>query len=143
MCLLLAALIIRPSLSGFVFVVITVIFNIALDDLDGMLYYPAAAFCDLIIITLIALSNVSVMGVKLLYISIISMFFNAGGWVLWLYHVPPMIYDSVFMLLYIIAAVIIIAGNGDGLRMVRTYFRRFNIRRFNITRLGDNTKSGQ
>jgi hypothetical protein len=136
-------LIIKPSIAGFVFVAITVSFNITLDDLDGMLYYPAAAFCDFIIITLITSLNVSVMGVRLLYISIVSIFFNAGGWVLWLYHVPSMIYDSAFMLLYIIAAVIIIAGNGDGLRMVRTYFRRFNIRRFNIARLGDNTKGGQ
>jgi hypothetical protein len=143
MCLLLAALIIKPSLAGFVFVVITASFNITLDDLGGMLYYPAAAFGDLIIITLTALLKVSIMMVRLLYISIVSIFLNVGGWVLWLYNFPPMIYDSIFMLLYIIAAVTIIAGNGDGLRMVRTYFRRFNIRRFNIARFDDNTKGSQ
>jgi hypothetical protein len=144
MCILLvAAIITKPSVAGFIFVIITVGFSITLDNLDGMLYYPTAAFADLTAIMIIALLDASIIVMRLLYISIISIFLNVGGWLLWLCYVPPTVYNGAFILLYIIAIAAIIAGNTNGLRMVRVCFRRFGIHRFNFTRFGDSTKGGQ
>lgn len=139
--LLIIAICIRPSIAAIMFTVVTVGFSMLWDGLDGMLYYPAAALADFTVIFLLSFFTVTPIIIRLFWLSILSVLFNAGGWLLWWAYMPPTVYNWCFGLLYTVAIIVILLRNDtDGLRVIRLYIHRFNLHRNNMSRVVDGTK---
>lgn len=139
--LLIIAICIRPSIAAIIFTVVTVGFSMLWDGLDGMLYYPAAALADFTVIILLSFFTVTPIIIRLFWLSILSVLFNAGGWLLWWAYMPPTVYNWCFGLLYTVAIIVILLRNDtDGLRVIRLCIHRFNLHRNNMSRVVDGTK---
>lgn len=135
---------IRPSIAAIMFVVVTVGFSVLWDGLDGMLYYPAAALADFTVIILLSFFTVTPIIIRLFWLSILSVLFNAGGWLLWWAYMPPTVYNWCFGLLYTVAIIVILLRNDtDGLRFIRLCIHRFNLHRNNMSRVANGTKGGR
>lgn len=142
--LLIIATCIRPSVAAIMFTVVTVGFSVLWDGLDGMLYYPAAALADFTVIILLSFFTVTPIIIRLFWLSILSVLFNAGGWLLWWAYMPPTVYNWCFGLLYTVAITVILLRNDtDGLRFIRLCIYRFNLHRNNMSRVADGTKGGR
>lgn len=139
--LLIVVTCIRPLIAAIMFTVVTVGFSMLWDGLDGMLYYPAAALADFTVIILLSFFTVTPIIIRLFWLSILSVLFNAGGWLLWWAYMPPTVYNWCFGLLYTVAIIVILLRNDtDGLRVIRLCIHRFNLHRNNMSRVVDGTK---
>ena len=109
---------IQPSASRFfaaaAFVSVTLAHEVLLSTYDGLLYYGSAALFDLAIIVLLSrLNPLPKMAVRLQRVCMVSIFVNAGGWVLWTTYAPPLAYDVAFAALYAWAIVVLTTRNGQ------------------------------
>jgi len=103
-----------PRLFGaFVFVAVTLSHEFLISDVDGLAYYGSAALFDMGIIMLVSgINPVPRMVTDLQGICMASVFINGIGYFIWLAELPPIIYDTSFMVLYTWTLLILIERNG-------------------------------
>lgn len=114
--LLCVALILRPSTAGFIFTAIAIIFQIFCDGFSGMYYYPAASLADLLVIILCAPAGHNPPEKAIMYISFLSLINNLAGWILFVSHATPTVYNVVSLIIYGMAFfAILLTGGKNGL----------------------------
>ena len=87
------------------------IFNdLLLASKEGLFYYGGSALFDLATIVIIS-RNASRMALSLQKICIASIGLNFFGWIMWMLYMPPVMYDSLFIALYVCALFTLIKRN--------------------------------
>ena len=112
--LILVASVIQPNrqrlFAGMVFSGLLIANDLLLFDKAGLLYYAGSALFDLATIILIS-CVVSSMAVSIQKICIASICLNFFGWVMWTLYMPPVVYNSLFAVLYVCALLTLITRN--------------------------------
>lgn len=109
---LIAALLLRPHKASFIFVACATLFNILFGNLDGSIYFFAAALCDFVVTGLLFNLRISRKVLDVMLVSIVSLGLNLVGWILWYLYQPPDIYTGLFGILYTTAIVVILKKDG-------------------------------
>lgn len=92
----------RAAVGLFVF--FTIMHELYLSEVDGLLYYGSAAFFDLLIILLTRnIRPLTDTIVNIHMICVISILFNYIGWIIWALYLPPLIYNWSFVMVYSLA----------------------------------------
>lgn len=105
---LVIALILRPHKASFIFVMSASLFDILFGELDGSVYFFAAALCDFTVTGLLFNLRLSRKVLDVMKLSIVSLCLNLLGWVLWFLYQPPDIYTGLFGIFYIAAIAIML-----------------------------------
>jgi len=99
--------------AAVLFVSATLLHELFLSDTEGALYYGTAALFDLAIIILTTgISPIPRMVIDLHKICMYSIVANFFGWVLWRNYLPPLAYDTAFVVVYAWALITLIKRNG-------------------------------
>lgn len=107
----------QPTLAraqaAIAFSFITAAHAILFTDVPGFWYYLIAASADLLIInTLALLPYPTLLTVRLMHISVISMLLNAVGWVFYMLYLPPFGYDLLFIGVYTVGIAAMLGKEG-------------------------------
>ena len=96
------------------FAVITLCHEVYFGDLDGLQYYGSAALLDLAIIVITSgINPVPKMVVTLHKICLVSIIANLMGWALWFFHLSPVAYEAVFVVIYAWTLITLLKRNGS------------------------------
>ena len=95
----------QPTIPRFfaamTFALLTLIHDEGLGHLEGLAYYGSAALIDFVILFILAgIQPIPRMVLYLQLLCILSMLLNFGGWLLWVFYLPPNVYDNAFQVLY-------------------------------------------
>lgn len=100
--------------AAIVFSVITLSHDFFMSQYDGFLYYGSAALFDLFIIIITSgINPVPKMVIHLHIICMISILLNLMGWALWFFYYPPLIYNSLFIVIYLWSLVVLLRRDKD------------------------------
>lgn len=117
-CIVASILLITSKLDRIcitVFILITLFHEIFLSNLGGFWYYITAANCDLLIICILGqLSFRTRLSVNLQYLSVLSIILNLNGWLDWYSYKPPGVYNTSYLLYYLVVLLTIIYGRHMG-----------------------------
>lgn len=114
--LIFVAVLLQPNATrfyaAFLFAGATITHDLALSHLDGFAYYASAALFDLGIIALTSgISPIPRMVISLQRICLASILLNFAGWLMWLLYFSPVLYDTMFTLIYSWALIIMLVRN--------------------------------
>lgn len=126
----------RTSFICCTLTVVLILAHTVLDHLglfNGFLYYFTAAMTDLVIIKLISLLPITRTNYRLQVIALVSIVANFIGWLLWFFYLPPMLYNLVFMIIYLATLVVMLFKSADG--NCKINYRRVTIRGSNNPRV--------
>lgn len=98
----------RRTVAG-VFCCFVLLHDIYMSQLDGFLYYGSAALFDLAIISVLSKIHITHdLVLKLQRLCIVSIIINIVGWICWYHYLPPGVYNSSFLFIYLYVLVILI-----------------------------------
>ena len=109
-CLILVISFSKGKVAPILFGIAALMHDLFLSDLNGMYYYVSAGVFDGIVAWLIYKLELSRLVLDILVVCAISASLNAFGWVIWLIGLPPDVYNTAMIALYICAC--IISGRG-------------------------------
>ncbi len=96
---------------AFVFLFVTVSFDILMKDVEGFWYYFGAAFCDAAIATMIfKIKPLEKISISLIVISFVSFWLNIAGYISWRAEQDTNPYWYAFILLYTWAILSLLKG---------------------------------
>lgn len=107
------SLLIRPNFASWLFVASATVFQYTLGDVDGSVYFLYAALCDFSVCGVLYRFGMGRKTLDMMLISIVSMMLNLGGWLLWFFYYPPVIYVECFHILYAVTLVAILNKGDD------------------------------
>jgi len=110
--LLIASLLVKPHKASFLFVVSATLFNILCGNMDGSIYFIAAALCDFTVTGLLFRFGISRKALDMMLLSVVSLALNLLGWLLWYLYQPPDLYVGLFGVFYTVAIVVILKKDG-------------------------------
>lgn len=97
---------------GLVFASTAVLSDLLLSPVGGFLYYIASSTAALAIIILTSsIRPITKLAVNLQKICLASIVLNFFGWVMWMLYMPPVMYNSLFIALYVCALLTLITRN--------------------------------
>ena len=103
------------NIAAMVFAFYTAAHMVLFSGLTGWLYYLSAGATDVIILGILATTNmVSETTRGLILVSLVSLILNIYGQTIWFLYWPPGSYDSAFVCLYAVSVGIIIKGDHAG-----------------------------
>ena len=116
LALIVIASVIQPNrqrlFAGLVYSGLLIVNELLLFNETGLTYYAGSALFDLAAIIIIShAAKVSSMAVNLQKICLSSIILNFFGWVMWMLYMPPVMYNSLFVALYVCALLTLITRN--------------------------------
>lgn len=97
---------------GLVYSGLLVVNDLLLFNEAGLLYYYGSAVFDVATIIIISrVAKVSSMALTIQKICLASIAVNFFGWVMWMLYMPPVMYNSLFAVLYVCALLTLITRN--------------------------------
>ena len=97
---------------GLVFAGFAVLSDSLLASAEGYLYHMPSSIAALSIIILISfIQPITKLAVNLQKICLASIVLNFFGWVMWMLYMPPVMYNSLFIALYVCALLTLITRN--------------------------------
>lgn len=128
----------RRLAAGFIFAAANIFFTVIVNDLPGEAYYIAAAFSDLGIVILLKFIYDD-LARKLQFVCLLSILVNFTGWLMWFLYYPPLVYNVVYLLVFLIAIYFLLTNSG-GRRVSLGYVTAIS-RRVGIFRDGSAMRS--
>ena len=116
LALIFIASVIQPNrqrlFAGLVYSGLLVANDLILFEKEGFAYYGGSALFDLAAIIVISCTvKVSSMALTIQKICLASICLNFFGWVMWMLYMPPVMYNSLFIALYVCALLTLITRN--------------------------------
>lgn len=116
LALIIAASVIQPNrhrlFAGLVYSWLLVANDMMLFEKEGFAYYGVSALFDLATIIIISCAvKVSSMAITIQKICLASICLNFLGWVMWTLYMPPVVYNSLYVVLYVCALLTLIKRN--------------------------------
>ena len=98
--------------AGLAYSVPLVASDLLLSNETGLLYYYGSAVFDVATIIIISrVAKASSMALTIQKICLASIVLNFFGWVMWMLYMPPVMYNSLFIALYVCALLTLITRN--------------------------------
>ena len=142
LALIAIASVIQPNrqrlFAGLVYSGLLIVNELLLFNETGLTYYAGSALLDLAAIIIIShAAKVSSMAVNLQKICLASIILNFFGWVMWMLYMPPVMYNSLFIALYVCALLTLITRNKSDVGEYKLDNRNFGFRtNYNSSILG-------
>ena len=123
---------------GLAYSVLLIASDLLLSNSMGLLYYYGSAVFDVATIIIISrVAKVSSMVLTIQKICLVSILLNFFGWVMWELYMPPVMYNSLFIALYVYALLTLVRRSSIDVGEYTLGYRWFGFRtNYNSSILG-------